>query len=78
MSQQDNGPHASRGIVEGRDMAPTTADLLAENERLRKALKEISDPLLIEGVGGFGFQRALRLIATMRDIAKDALRSLKG
>ena len=55
---------------------PDSGQLLAaaeEIKRMRVALTELSDPLLIEGVGGYGFNRALRMISTMRDIAKAAL-----
>lgn len=49
----------------------------AEIERLRAALKELSDPLTIKGIGGYGFTRALTIINTMSKIARDALNQQK-
>jgi hypothetical protein len=41
-------------------------------EALEAALREIADPLLLD-VEGIGFTRSLKMISTMKNIAKAAL-----
>lgn len=49
-----------------------------EVARLRKALEKIANPLALDVGGGIGFDRSLKMINAMQDIAKDALNITTG